>query len=39
MPQWASSDEPLVMYYPSRRQTPPALRQLIELIRADQGLS
>lgn len=39
MPQWASSDEPLVMYYPSRRQTPPALRQLIELIRADQRLS
>ncbi|MGY2291252.1 LysR family transcriptional regulator [Pseudomonas sp. SDO528_S397] len=38
MPQWASTGEPYVMYYPSRLQTPPALRQLIDLIRVNQGL-
>lgn len=30
---WAVQGEPIVMYYPSRRQLQPGLKQLIELIR------
>ncbi|KAF1015208.1 MAG: HTH-type transcriptional regulator PgrR [Stenotrophomonas maltophilia] len=33
MPDWSSMDEPYCMYYASRRQPPPGLRQLIALIR------
>ncbi|WMJ70845.1 LysR family transcriptional regulator [Stenotrophomonas sp. 24(2023)] len=33
MPDWSSMDEPYCMYYASRRQPPPGLRQLIGLIR------
>jgi len=36
---WASEGPPFTIYYPSRRQTPPGLRELINLIRRDQGLS
>ncbi|KAF1021019.1 MAG: HTH-type transcriptional regulator PgrR [Pseudomonas sp.] len=39
MPNWSSMGEPFVMYYPNRFQTPPALRQLIDLIRQQQGLA
>jgi DNA-binding transcriptional LysR family regulator len=35
---WASEGPPLCMYYPSRRQSPPGLRQLIDAIRIDNGL-
>ena len=31
--EWAVEGEPIVMYYPSRRQLQPGLKQLIELIR------
>ncbi|AKJ69515.1 hypothetical protein PATSB16_38570 [Pandoraea thiooxydans] len=34
LPDWAVAGPPMVMYYPSRRQTLPGLRQLIEMIRA-----
>ncbi|MHC8380324.1 LysR family transcriptional regulator [Pseudomonas sp. LB3P14] len=34
LPSWASTSEPMVMYYPSRRQVHPGLRQLIEVIRS-----
>lgn len=34
LPNWAVTGPPMVMYYPSRRQTPPGLRQLIDMIRA-----
>lgn len=34
LPSWATTSEPMVMYYPSRRQVPPGLRQLIEVIRS-----
>jgi DNA-binding transcriptional LysR family regulator len=34
LPQWAVNGVPLSMYYPSRRQTHPGLRQLIEMLRA-----
>lgn len=34
LPKWAVTGPPMVMYYPSRRQTPPGLRQLIDMIRA-----
>jgi DNA-binding transcriptional LysR family regulator len=34
LPSWAASSEPMVMYYPGRRQAPPGLRQLIEVIRS-----
>lgn len=33
MPEWSSMGPPFVMYYPSRRQSPPGLKQLVELIR------
>lgn len=33
MPDWSSMDEPFCMYYASRRQPPPGLRQLIALVR------
>lgn len=33
MPDWACIGEPLCMYYPSRRQSQPGLRQLMDMIR------
>lgn len=33
LPDWACIGAPLCMYYPSRRQSQPGLRQLVELIR------
>ncbi|ANF86207.1 LysR family transcriptional regulator [Pseudomonas antarctica] len=33
MPDWACLGEPLCMYYPSRRQSQPGLRQLMDMIR------
>ncbi|CAG2134454.1 HTH-type transcriptional regulator PgrR [Cupriavidus yeoncheonensis] len=33
LPKWAVAGPPMVMYYPSRRQTLPGLRQLIDMIR------
>jgi len=33
MPDWACMGEPLCMYYPSRRQSQPGLRQLMDMIR------
>jgi DNA-binding transcriptional LysR family regulator len=38
LPQWASEGPPLTIYYPSRRQPPPGLRQLIDTIRSAEGL-
>jgi len=38
LPQWSSTGAGFHMYYPSRRQNHPALRHLIELIRAREGL-
>ena len=34
LPEWAALGPPFFMYYPSRRQTQPGLRQLIDTIRA-----
>lgn len=34
LPEWSSMGPPFCMYYPSRRQPQPGLRQLIESIRA-----
>lgn len=34
LPEWSSMGPPFCMYYPSRRQAQPGLRQLIESIRA-----
>lgn len=39
LPDWASEGPPLTIYYPSRRQSPPGLIELIAMIRADQGLA
>ncbi|WP_319532664.1 LysR family transcriptional regulator [uncultured Cohaesibacter sp.] len=39
MPNWASEGPPFTIYYPSRRQVPPGLHELIDLIREDQGLT
>jgi DNA-binding transcriptional LysR family regulator len=33
LPDWACIGAPLCMYYPSRRQSHPGLRQLIDMIR------
>ncbi|NWE93010.1 LysR family transcriptional regulator, partial [Pseudomonas reactans] len=33
MPDWACMGAPLCMYYPSRRQSQPGLRQLMDMIR------
>lgn len=38
MPEWSSMGAGFHMYYPSRRQNHPALRQMVELIRAFEGL-
>jgi DNA-binding transcriptional LysR family regulator len=38
LPQWASEGPPFTIYYPSRRQTPPGLRQLIDIVRVNEGL-
>ncbi|WP_439865395.1 LysR family transcriptional regulator [Pseudomonas antarctica] len=35
LPDWACIGEPLCMYYPSRRQSQPGLRQLIDMIRRE----
>lgn len=34
LPEWSSMGPPFCMYYPSRRQTQPGLRELSEMIRA-----
>ena len=34
LPEWASVGAPFGMYYPGRRQSPPGLRQLIDLLRS-----
>lgn len=36
---WRSEGPPFCIYYPSRRQTPPGLRQLIDMIRISEGLT
>ncbi|WP_373237171.1 LysR family transcriptional regulator [Cohaesibacter celericrescens] len=36
---WASEGPPFTIYYPSRRQVPSGLHELIDLIREDQGLT
>ncbi|GGE09065.1 transcriptional regulator [Aureimonas endophytica] len=38
LPDWSSTGAGFHMYYPSRRQNHPALRQLVDLIRVRQGL-
>jgi DNA-binding transcriptional LysR family regulator len=38
LPDWSSTGAGFHMYYPSRRQNHPALRQLVDLIRHRQGL-
>ncbi|MDG4718017.1 MULTISPECIES: LysR family transcriptional regulator [Thalassospira] len=38
LPEWASEGPPFTIYYPSRRQVPPGLHELIDIIREDQGL-
>ncbi|MEH2513169.1 DNA-binding transcriptional LysR family regulator [Nitrobacteraceae bacterium AZCC 1564] len=38
LPDWASEGPPFMIYYPSRRQAPPGLRQLIDIIRETEGL-
>jgi DNA-binding transcriptional LysR family regulator len=35
LPDWSVMGAPFYMYYPSRRQTPPGLQQLIECLRAE----
>jgi DNA-binding transcriptional LysR family regulator len=35
LPEWAAPGPPFYMYYPSRRQTPPGLQQLVECLRAE----
>jgi len=37
LPQWVCEDEPMVMYYSSRRQLHPGLRKLIEMIQEATG--
>jgi len=39
LPEWASEGPALCMYYPSRRQPPQGLRQLIDAIRTSNGLA
>lgn len=39
LPEWASEGPPFTIYYPSRRQAPPGLRQLIDIIRETEGLA
>jgi DNA-binding transcriptional LysR family regulator len=38
LPKWSSEGPPFTIYYPSRRQTPPGLRQLIDMIREVEDL-
>ncbi|AHB47844.1 LysR family transcriptional regulator [Hyphomicrobium nitrativorans NL23] len=38
LPEWASEGAPFTIYYPSRRQLPPGLRQLINAIRDAENL-
>ncbi|HFX3032822.1 TPA: LysR substrate-binding domain-containing protein, partial [Pseudomonas aeruginosa] len=35
LPDWTSMGAPFCLYYPSRRQPQPGLRQLMEIIRGD----
>jgi len=35
LPDWAPIEPPYYLYYPGRRQMPPGLRELIDLLRAD----
>ncbi|HEJ2132760.1 TPA: LysR family transcriptional regulator, partial [Pseudomonas aeruginosa] len=35
LPDWSSMGAPFCLYYPSRRQPQPGLRQLMEMIRGD----
>lgn len=39
IPDWSSTGAGFHMYYPSRRQNHPAIRHMIELIRAREGLA
>jgi DNA-binding transcriptional LysR family regulator len=39
LPDWSSVGAPFTIYYPSRRQLPPGLRQLIDIIRENEGLT
>jgi DNA-binding transcriptional LysR family regulator len=38
LPEWASDGPPFTIYYPSRRQPPPGLRQLIAIVREAENL-
>jgi DNA-binding transcriptional LysR family regulator len=38
LPEWASDGPPFTIYYPSRRQPSPGLRQLIDLTRKSENL-
>lgn len=38
LPQWASTGPAFYAYYPSRKQTEPGLRQLIAMIRKNEGV-
>ena len=38
LPDWASEGPPFSIYYPSRRQLPGGLRELIDMIRQRNGL-
>ncbi len=35
LPDWAPLEEPFYIYYPSRRQMPPGLKELIEILRTE----
>lgn len=35
LPDWAPVEEPFYLYYPGRRQIPPGLKELIDILRAD----
>lgn len=39
LPEWSSSGPAMYMYYPSRKRKPPALSQLVNIIRQQQGLT
>lgn len=39
LPQWASTGPCFMIYYPSRRQPPSGLRQLIDMIRSNERLA
>ncbi|GAB7530220.1 LysR family transcriptional regulator [Pseudomonas sp. 3A(2025)] len=35
LPDWAPTEPPFLLYYPGRRQMPPGLRELIDILRSD----